>query len=249
VNSGLRLETAVRSGRTVIADADFTAPHKIMKPLYRSYEYGACEVTLMCASPGMLDGDNYEMNFILGIGTKTVITEQSYRKIHPGSSSCATNITLGQNAELRYIQLPTIPYSDSVYCAKTQVRLSNPCRMIYGDILQCGRTGERFRFAEYASRLRIFDETGLVFADGAYLNPAQANIRGIGFTEGRLCQGFLYIYGYGGAVLPESRAYGIEYAVSAAKRGVCVRAFGDSADEIYGFFKEITLQIQRREYE
>ena len=78
--SELSVSMAYKNGKTVMSDCFFTSPFKIAKPFYR--DNGYTEIMVMCASPGILAGDKYNLQFDLSDGTKTIISEQSYRKIY-----------------------------------------------------------------------------------------------------------------------------------------------------------------------
>jgi urease accessory protein len=52
-----------QNGKTVMSDCFFTSPFKVAKPFYR--DNGYTEIMVMCASPGILASDKYNMRFDL----------------------------------------------------------------------------------------------------------------------------------------------------------------------------------------
>src|SRR5215510_2379841 len=105
----LFVSMGLQNGRTVVADCFFTSPCKIAKPFYR--EDGCTEIMIMCASPGILAGDKYDMRFVMSDNTKTVISEQSYRKLYNTGEAASyqnTQIQVGEGAVLHYVPYPVI---------------------------------------------------------------------------------------------------------------------------------------------
>lgn len=241
--SRLYLKAENKHGRTVISESNFTAPIKIAKPFYRSNE---TEVMMMTASAGMLDGDvyNIEINVLENAALK--FTGQSYTKIFKGAEKGAvqeTKISVKNNASLIYFPMPVIPYGESIFSNFTEVYLEKNCRFAMCDIFSCGRKAmnEEFLFKSYRSRTAVYVDGKMEFLDNQKLIPQETDLKGTGFFEGYSHLGMLYIYGYENIVLPE-RKYG-DTAATKASAGTCIRAFGNSADELEKYFKWILSQI------
>ncbi|MDR1891715.1 MAG: urease accessory protein UreD [Oscillospiraceae bacterium] len=238
------IRTENRSGKTVIADRFFTAPLKIAKPFYRENH---TEMMMMSAGPGMLPGDFYDIKLELGASTHTKITGQSYQKIFRaqtvGCGQCIT-VTVGENAALFYMPFPLISFAESRFQSRTQINLAESSKLLYCEILQAGRSGERFEFSEYASRVQVLAKERLAFLDYTRLNPREAAADSLGFFEGRVCQGMIYGYGYEIPELPD--ASGVEAAVSAAREGFCARMLGNSADDLFCFANALCDELIHR---
>ena len=58
--SKLHLTTAYREGKTIVEDASFTAPFKIMHPFYEKKDF--MTVMLLMASAGVMAGDRQEID-------------------------------------------------------------------------------------------------------------------------------------------------------------------------------------------
>jgi len=239
--SELSVSTAYKNGKTVMSDCFFTSPFKIAKPFYR--ENGYTEIMVMCASPGILAGDNYNIRFDLSDGTKTIISEQSYRKLYNTGDDFSqqhTRIQAGENTALYYVPYPVIPFAGSRFRSRTDIFLRPSSKLIFGEILTCGREGmgERFAFSEFCSRTAVYVDGKPIFLDNSRLlgsadKDRGADFSGLGFLEGYTCQGIFFLYGFDDVSLPERE--GIQAAVSGSSAGFTVRALGDSANNLYRF--------------
>jgi len=225
-----------------MSDCFFTSPFKVAKPFYRGNGY--TEIMVMCASPGILAGDKYDINLNLSDNTKTIISEQSYRKLYntgDGFSRQNTKIRAGENAALYYVPYPVIPFAGSRFHSRTDIDLCASSKLIFGEIFTCGRDGmgERFAFSEFSSRTAVSVDGKPVFLDNSRLLGGEANFSGLGFFEGYSCQGVFFIYGFGEVSLPECE--GIEAAVSKAQSGFTIRALGNSANSMHRFVGNLFL--------
>jgi len=260
VSSQLNLRMENKNEKTIMSDCFFTSPYKIAKPFYKE---GALpkdsytEIMIMCASPGVLSGDTYNMRFDLSENTKTIITEQSYRKLYNSSvtSKQNTGIQLGENAALYYIPYPVIPFAGSRFNSRTEIKLHCSSKLIFADILTCGRQGmgEQFAFKELTSRTAVYIEEKLIFLDNNYMvrDGCEDNIdfSGTGFFEGYTCMGVFFLYGFDGILLEFGDiSEGIEAAVSKSQAGLTVRMLGKSANELYNYANNKFLPLLENKY-
>ena len=221
-----------------MSDCFFTSPFKVAKPFYR--DNGYTEIMVMCASPGILAGDKYDIRLDLSDDTKTIISEQSYRKLY-NTGDCLsqqnTRIRAGENAMLYYVPYPVIPFAGSRFYSRTDIDLCSSSRLIFGEIFTCGRDGmgERFAFSEFSSRTAVSVDGKPVFLDNSRLAGGEADFSGLGFFEGYSCQGVFFLYGFDDVSLLENTE--IQCAVSKASAGYTVRALAGSANSLYRFIK------------
>lgn len=232
----LKLTAENRNGRTVISQSEFTAPLKIAVPFYRD---GCTEVMMMAASAGILDGDEYDIEITVKENASLKFTAQSYSKIFKADRTGAkqrVRITVESGGSLIYMPCPAIPFADSIFDSRTEIRLKSDCTFAMTDILACGRSAmkERFAFKSWRSRTAVYCDDRLCFLDNQRLVPSETELSGIGFFEGRSHTGMLYIYGKEPNITENNR---IEAAVTNACKGVCIRAAADSADEIWRCFE------------
>jgi len=239
--SELSISTVFQNGKTVMSDCFFTSPFKVAKPFYR--DNGYTEIMVMCASPGILAGDQYDIRLDVSDNTKTIISEQSYRKLYntgDGFSRQNTLIRAGENAALYYVPYPVIPFAGSRFHSRTDIDLRHSSKLIFGEILSCGRDGmgERFAFSEFSSRTAVSVDGKPVFLDNSRFSGGEAHFAGLGFFEGYSCQGVFFLYGFDDVSLPERD--GVQAAVSKSSSGYTIRALADSANGLYRFIKTST---------
>jgi len=248
--SELSISTIYQNGKTLISDCFFTSPFKVAKPFYR--DNGYTEIMVMCASPGILAGDKYDINLDLAANTKTIISEQSYRKLYntgDGFSQQNTQIQIGENAALHYVPYPVIPFAGSRFRSRTDINLRFSSKLIFGEIFTCGRDGmgERFAFSEFSSRTIVSVDDKPVFLDNIRLlndgtaKGSGADFSGTGFFEGYSCQGVFFLYGFDKnfTAISLPQCDGIEAAVSKSTAGFTVRVLADSANKLYRFSKSL----------
>jgi urease accessory protein len=245
--SELSVSTAYKNGKTVMSDCFFTSPFKVAKPFYR--DNGYTEIMVMCASPGILAGDKYNLQFNLSDNTKTIISEQSYKKLYNTGDDFSqqhTHIQAGENATLYYVPYPVIPFAGSRFRSRTDIFLRSCSKLIFGEIFTCGRDGmgERFAFSEFCSRTAVYIDEKSVFLDNSRLLGGEADFSGLGFLEGYSCQGVFFLYGFDSISLPERE--GIQAAISRSSAGFTVRALGDSANSLYRFALNFSRYLYMR---
>jgi urease accessory protein len=243
--SELSITTAFQNGRTGIADCFFTSPLKVAKPFFHDDNY--IEIMVMCASPGMLPGDRYDMRFYVSDNTKTIISWQSYQKLFNSGNGAAeqnTRIQVEENAVLCYLPYPVIPFAGSRFRAQTDITLRSSSKLIFGEIVTCGRhgMGERFAFSELTSRTTVSIGDRLVFLDNSRLFAEEADFAGLGFFEGYACQGFFYLYGYSDVFFPVCKD--VEAAASKLRAGYVIRVLGNSGGSVYRFAQNLFAQLR-----
>jgi len=202
VTSRLSARFAQRRGRTVLIDQYHTAPLKIAKTFRLPEEPNALYVHLMDASPGILDGDHYDLDFRLEPDSHVYLTNQSCTKIHPtplGAGRLTQRFSVGSGAVLEYFPEPTIPYRDSRFISETRFDLAQDAIVFYGEVTTPGRThhGERFAFTSHDSLTAACREGVLVNWDHFLLEPGHHRLEEIGALEGYTHHATLWIWAPG----------------------------------------------------
>ena len=208
--SELRLEAAVRDGRTVVPGMFATMPFKVMHPLALDEfdlprrgdaaagaepEARGAEVMVMSVSAGIMAGDRQLIDIELGEGSVLRVTNQAFEKIHrmDGGAEARreTEIRVAPGAYLDYAPLPQIPFAGSAFSTRTHVSLADrTSAFVYSEILSCGRAarGERFAYRRYRNRVRIDVAGRPVFIDNTDYRPTGAHgdmdMEGTGLYEG-----------------------------------------------------------------
>lgn len=185
--SKLNITTNGRNGKTIIEDVYFTAPFKITRPFHE--KNGALKIVTIAVSAGIMEGDVQEINIKALEGSNTLITSQSYEKIHKMKEEEAkrnTNIYISKNALLKYLPLPTIPFADSAFSSNINVELEDDTsKFIFSEIISCGRyaRGEVFQYKYFKSLLNIKKMGKLLFRDNTFFRPKDFSIDEIGMLE------------------------------------------------------------------
>lgn len=186
--SKVKIKTLNKNGKTILDDVYFTSPFKVAPPFYKSDDF--IKVIIMSSSAGTMDGDIQEYDIILGDNTKMELTSQSFEKIHPMVENEAKrncDIYIGKNSLLIYNLLPTIPFRDSAFKSKINIKLEDSSsKLIFIDIVNCGRVahGEKFKYKYYKSYVDIECENKLMYVDNSNYSPREMDIENFGMYEG-----------------------------------------------------------------
>ncbi|MEQ8155004.1 MAG: urease accessory protein UreD [Clostridiaceae bacterium] len=247
----LSFDTELKNGKTIIINPYFTVPFKITRPFYEEDEM---IVYVMSSSPGILENDNYSLNFNIGKGSSVHITGQSYTKVFKMENGRATQemtAALEEGARLKYMPLPVTLYKNSSFINSSKIYLKKGAALIYSDILCCGRVamGEEFLFRNYRSRVEIYYEDKLVFIDNVSIEPEKHKVTGIGGYEGYTHQGTLFICRENTTSVKDdiymklSSVNNIEFGVTEVLKGVLVRVLSKSGEVIKDVFNDISEKV------
>lgn len=186
--SELRLTAGWDGEETFLRELGFTAPFKIMTSFPR--KDGGKEVMIMCASPGIMEGDSQWIRIETERGARLAVTSQSYEKIHKMNNGCAcrnTIIRIAGNSALRYRPLPVIPFGGSAFESKTAIELEDESsELIYEELLSCGRAacGERFAYRFFHSLSEVSCKGKLIYRENNRFRPASWPMEELGLFEG-----------------------------------------------------------------
>jgi urease accessory protein len=194
-----------RNGQTRLSDRYHTYPLKIAKTF--SFDYGQLGVYMMDASPGIMAGDRYELNWHFGERSNVYITNQSYTKVHPArpengdaasvrSSGQHQSLTLGPGSYVEYMPEPIMLYKDAVLHSAMDVQMEAGSTLILSDLVCPGRTqrGELFQYEHYENRLSVTYEDELIYCSKQRVVPAGQQLPTIGGWANYTHVGALYIF-------------------------------------------------------
>lgn len=184
--SVLKIETEIKHEKTILNDSYFTPPFKLLKPFYG--ENNIMRLCLVNVSPGVLEGDNYNVTVNMRKESLLELYSQSYSKIFKMKDGFAVqkvNINMEEGCTLAYMLKPTLPYEDSDFRGETNIRLSKNCNLIFREIISCGRykRNEVFSFKSFKSRTKIFYQNKLLFMDNTVLIPQEQQLNSIGLYD------------------------------------------------------------------
>lgn len=258
MNARLLLNTALRNNKTVLQHCFYTPPFKVLD-ITEDTRNTELHLMLMNSSPGILDGDHYNMKIKVVTGCSLQLHTQSYQRLFPmkQGASQELNLFMETDSSFCYLPHPSVPHQASHFTSKTKINVSRNCKLIWGEILTCGRTlnGEQFTFSKYHSLTEIFLQERLVIKENLLLQPLCMDVTGIGQLEGYTHQASL-IYldevaavqvlmnGLHDLLLPEE---GVCFGITALPvNGFIVRMLGYKAEQLHGLLKKLVRQLRNK---
>ena len=142
----------------------------------------------MSSSPGILDGDDYQMQIDVAEGCSLELQTQSYQRLFTMKQGASQHmrVEMARGSSFCYLPHPVVPHEQSIFAARNQIYMSGGCRLIWGEVLTCGRklNGEVFQFSSYHAVTEIFINQKLVVKENLFIRPSTMNMRVIGQMEG-----------------------------------------------------------------
>ncbi len=164
----LRARLSQAEGKTVLREAFHRAPLKIARSFERPD--GGLGLCVMDCSPGLLEGDAYELSWHLERGARAHIWNQGFTRVHPArSSTCGStlrqSITLEAGAHLTLRPEPIMLFADAALASHTRVVLEEASSCVLCEIVCAGRIerGEAFAFRSWRSVLEVERAGELIF--------------------------------------------------------------------------------------
>lgn len=185
--SELKIVTGNRSGVSYLKESYYTKPFKLADiGAYRA-DKALC-LMLMTASPGMLNGDDYRIDINVSAGTRLQLQTQAYQRLYSMQTGARQqiNVQVGQHALFSFVPHPVVPHTDAVFEGHNRICLEEGSRLIWGEILTCGRklNGEVFRFRLFHNVTELRFRGKLILKDNLLLQPARLNVQSPGQMEG-----------------------------------------------------------------
>ncbi|MCZ8522344.1 MULTISPECIES: urease accessory protein UreD [Paenibacillus] len=162
-------------------------------------------VYVMDASPGIMAGDRYDLQWRFREGTRAYITNQSYTKVHPSRrgedqpwhpSAQRQSLVLGPDSYVEYMPEPLMLYADAVLDAVTSIEMKSGSSLFLSDIVCPGRShrGETFHYERYANRLTVSYEDELIFSGRQKVEPGRSDPRSVSRWDTYTHAGSLYLF-------------------------------------------------------
>lgn len=251
----LLIQTAARANSTYLKNTYFTTPFKIAN-ISEDRKTNPLHLMLMSSSPGILDGDQYQLKIELEEGSAVRLHTQGYQRLFnmQESASQSLEINLKPGSSFYFLPHPTVPHASSVFNCTSKIYLSTNCSLLMGEILTCGRklNGEIFLFKKYHSVTEVFIMGKLVIKENLLIKPACTNLGAIGQLEGFTHQASL-IYLHPAAEIKAliglvisflSTQQGIIFGVTPAPaNGFIVRILGNKAEQLHDCLKSVAALL------
>jgi urease accessory protein len=247
----LHIRTAVKNNKTSLKNCFFTAPFKIADITENKNDH-CLQLMLMSSSPGILDGDEYQIKIDLEEDCSLQLKTQSYQRLFDmkKGASQTMEVHMGKRSSFCYLPHPSVPHKSSDFVATNNIYLSEGCSLTLGEVLTCGRklNGEEFAFTKYQNLAKIFLNGRLVVKENLLIIPSKINVKSIGQLEGFTHQASL-IYIKETIIVNEliaeindrlSVEENICFGVSALPvNGVIVRLLGYKAEQLYNCLQSL----------
>lgn len=247
--TSLKLKTKVgENGKTIIEDAFFTPPLKLMSPFYE--EDDIANIMLISVSAGLLEGDKQTLEIEIGENSKVKLSSQSFEKIHDTQNGYAirdTHIDIKENASFDFAPLPIIPFGNSDFRGSTSICMHSSSKLIYSEIICGGRISrdEIFKFKKFSSVLKIYRENEAVFFDNTILEPHRLDLQNMCMFDEYTHYLNLIIFhpfitlNYLRELLEDSNLNGGVSELSSG--GLCLKALCNGSEELINLREKISL--------
>jgi urease accessory protein len=185
--SELKITTGDRSGVSYLKECYVTRPFKIANTGVNRAD-PALYLMLMTASPGMLDGDHYRMHVTVSKHTRLQLQTQAYQRLYCMQRGAVQEMQVKQErgSVFSYVPHPLAPHAGADFEGRTRIELEEDCRLIWGEIITCGRklSGEAFRFKRLHTVTELYYQGKLLLKDNLLLEPEHIPVEAFGQLEG-----------------------------------------------------------------
>lgn len=257
LNAVLNLETKLRAGKTVLQDSYCTQPFKIAN-ITEDKLSSHLKLMLMSSSPGILEGDTYNMQVTVGEGCSLELITQSYQRLFQmkQGASQSLQVKMQRGSSFVYLPHPVVPHRNAVFTSKSKIFLAEDCALLWGEVINCGRklNGEVFQFSSYHNLTEIYLNNRLAVKENILLQPQQSSLSTIGQLEGFSHQATLLYLKEEVAVAPllETLVEKLElqdniiFGVSALPvNGLVIRLLGHKAEQLFQLVQSLGHVLQR----
>jgi len=207
---------------------------------------------LMSSSPGILDGDQYQLKIELEEESSLQLHTQSYQRLFnmKQSASQSFEVHLSAYSSFCFLPHPSVPHAAAVFKSTNKIYLEENCSLVFGEILTCGRklNGEVFLFTKYHNLTEVYLQNKLIIKENLLIEPAAINVHAIGQLEGFTHQASLIYLHATTEVKPLielvtaflSKQNGIVFGLTTAPvNGLIIRILGNKAEQLHDCLKTI----------
>ncbi|THU40617.1 urease accessory protein UreD [Niastella caeni] len=255
MNAHLHIHTAIRKGITYLKQSYYTPPFKVAN-ITEDKQAGPLHLMLMCSSPGVLEGDDYQLKINVEENCHLHLHTQSYQRLFNMQKGARQRleVNLQKGSSFVFIPHPAVPHKHAVFSTYNKIYLQGNNRLIWGELLTCGRklNGEQFDFVKYHSITDVYLHGRLVIKENWLVQPGITNVHAIGQWEGYSHQASMIILDK-----PETIAEAYEtinnylqqqnditFGISALPdAGIIVRILGHKAEQLFNCQQRIAALI------
>jgi urease accessory protein len=251
MKANVNIQVALRNGITCLAESYSTPPFKVAN-ITEDKKANTLQLMLMCSSPGILDGDDYNIQVVIAAGCHLRLHTQSYQRLFTMQTGARQqfDVRLKDNSSFTWLPHPSVPHERSNFTAVNKIYLANSCTLLWGEVLTCGRqlSGEVFTCSKYHNITDVYINNRLAIKENLLVQPALTDVMAMGQLEGYTHQAsFIFlneqtsINDLGAMVndylqLQPAISFGITTPVV---NGMLVRLLGYKAEQLYNCLKAI----------
>jgi urease accessory protein len=256
MNAQLHIQVADRAGFSYLKKAYFTTPLKVAN-VTEDKTAPTLHLTMMSASPGILDGDAYAIKIEVEANCALQLQTQAYQRLFKMKTGATQtfNVHLEKNSSFCFLPHPSVPHEESIFTTENNFFITANTQFIFGEVLTCGRklNGEVFIFSKYHSITKIYVDNKLTIKENLLMQPALINVNSIGQLEGYTHQASL-VY-----LQPAIDCNQLKIAISALVaieknievgstmapiNGLIIRLLGNGAEQLHHCLQKICALIQ-----
>jgi len=196
----LRFEQDLERGKTVVKEQYSKVPLYTQRALYLEESLPSMAyMYIISPSGGILQGDRYRIDITLKNNAYAHITTQGATRIYRMEKNYATqivNIVVDDSCYFEFIPDQIIPYRDSRFYQKVDLKVHDNATMVYAEMIVPGRvaSGESFEYDIcYMKALARNQNHMLRFIDVAVLEPKKRVLKTLGILENFDVVGNMYI--------------------------------------------------------
>ncbi len=247
----LHIKAGVKGSRTYLETGYCLPPFKIANITADKTE-GPLELMLMSSSPGILDGDHYNLKIELAERACLHLQTQSYQRLFNMKTEATQcfEVRLADHSSFMYLPHPLVPHALSNFQAENKIYLGHKCTLIWSDVLTCGRklNGEIFKFSRLHSLTEVYLNNRLVIKENLFAEPDKINLNALGQLEGYSHQASLIYVNEDAGI--DALSKNIETVLSAEKdiafgisepstNGLIIRLLGQKAEQLFDCLKTV----------
>ena len=250
--STLKIEVEERNGESFLRDAYVTQPFRIV-PVGQYKSDGAAYLMIMSSSPGILSGDNYDIQVTVKENARLQLQSQSYQRLFnmEKSASQIMMVEMQPGSSFSYVPHPLVPHEDSTFKSHNIIDMADGCELTMSEIITCGRkhSGEVFKYAHFQNLIEVYHRDRLILKDNVLLKPELMPLNAMGLLEGYTHQGTLVylntkneaVETYTDVLYKElEELEGVTFGISALEaNGFVIRILGHGAEQMFDFFRKV----------
>ncbi|SIR35117.1 urease accessory protein UreD [Pontibacter lucknowensis] len=186
LKSTIKVNAEREGALTLLKESCHNAPYKVIHYGSR-HLHEHLELIMMSSSPGIMDGDEIDIEVNVHEDARLKLFTQSFNRLHPMEKGAVqrTNVLVRKGGIYKFIPHPITPFANSIFRTVNEIHVDEHANLIWGDIIASGRvhSGESFQFTRLHSITKVYSGKKLVLFDNQLLEPGNQPFDSILFYE------------------------------------------------------------------